>query len=50
MYDKKQSTGGDCHSSPGDKIKGSRLHKVDGPKRLDSNGGSHKKGSGNERK
>jgi hypothetical protein len=45
----KQATGGDCKSSPGDKIKGAVLRKAN-PKRLDSRGGSHSRGSGNERK
>ena len=43
MKDKKQCPGGDYQSSPGDKIKGWRLHKSS-PQRLDSMGGSHKRG------
>lgn len=45
MYSK-QATGGDCKSSPGDKIKSAKLHKANVPS-LNSNGGSAKRGSGN---
>lgn len=44
MSDKKQCPGGNYQSSPGDKIKSSRAHKSSAGKRLDSNGGSHKRG------
>lgn len=40
---KKQATGGSCASSPGDKIKTSKLHKSS-PKRLNSTGGSYRRG------
>ncbi len=41
-----QKTGGSVSSSPGDKIKGSKCHKSS-PKRLDSVGGTHNRGTGN---
>lgn len=43
IVNKKQCPGGDTQSSPGDKIKSSTLHKST-PKRLDSMGGSAKRG------
>jgi hypothetical protein len=48
MYNSKQATGGDCKSSPGDKIHSAKARK---PARigLDNNGGSHNRGSGNKK-
>ena len=48
-YSKKQETGGSCESSPGDKNFTSRAHKAN-PNRLDSNGGSHMRGTDNKKK
>jgi hypothetical protein len=50
MHSKKQETGGSCTSSPGDKIKSAVAHKPAGMSRLNSTGGSHSRGSGNEKK